>query len=146
MKKLLLISFLVLVMAGSAFAQRGMGQGPAAANNGDYPAYNCPYPDCPHDCYRGWGRGAGMGMGMGMRAGGKAVKPVVTTVEQAKKAVMDEIKDLKGYNITEVDTIDGRRGNTSYRVYVKDGGNNTFFYHVNPWGYVRGPVPYTRTK
>lgn len=140
MRKLLLISFLVLVMAGSAFAQRGMGQGPA--NNGDFPGYNCPYPDCPNDCYRGWGRGAGMGM----RAGGKAVKPVVTTVEQAKKAVMNEINGLKGYSITEVDTIDGRRGNTSYRVYVKDGSNNTFFFHVNPWGNVRGPVPYTRTK
>ena len=57
------------------------------------------------------------------------------------------IQNLKGYYIESVETFNkAGRGVQAFRVYVKDGSGNSFFFHVDPWGRVGGPISYTRTK
>ena len=142
MKRLVLTLILVFTAAGFVFAQSNAG---AAQQNNKGAYYNCPYPDCPL-CTGGV---YGPGMGKGGRAGkGMAMgEPVIVTTDQAKNAVEKYIQNLKGYYIETVESFNRAGGGiTSYRVYVKDGSGNSFFYHVDPWGRVGGPIAYTRTK
>lgn len=141
MKRIILSLLLVFAVAGFAFAQSNGGMQNRNGNgNGAY--YNCPYPDCPL-CNNGMNGPMGAKGGKGMAMG----EPVIVTADQAKNAVEKYIQSLKGYYIESVETFNrGGRGMISYRVYVKDGSGNSFFFHVDPWGRVGGPVAYTRTK
>lgn len=92
----------------------------------------------------------GYGCPQGMR-GGKGFQqqgePVVVTAEQAKNAAEKYIKGLKGYSIESVESFANRGGRyISYRVYLKDGSDNTFYVRVDPWGNIPGLMSYTRTK
>lgn len=139
MKKVILSLLMVFAVAGFVFAQSNNG---VQNKNGNGEYYNCPYPDCPlcNGIMNGTkGQRGGKGSAMG--------EPVVITTDQAKNAVEKYIKDLKGYYIETVESFNrAGRGMTAYRVYVKDGSGNAFFFHVDPWGRVGGPVSYTRTK
>lgn len=74
-------------------------------------------------------------------------EPVIITAEQAKNAAEKTIQGLKGYSIDSVESFSNRGGRyISYRVYVKDGSDNSFYVHVNPWGNVSCLVSYTRTN
>ena len=139
MKRIVLSLLLIFVMAGCVFAQGNAG---AQNKNGNGAYYNCPYPDCPL-CTNGvYGPRAGKG-GKGMAMG----EPVIVTADQAKNAVEKYIQNLKGYYIESVETFNkAGRGVQAFRVYVKDGSGNSFFFHVDPWGRVGGPISYTRTK
>ena len=139
MKRIVLSLLLIFVMAGFVFAQGNAG---AQNKNGNGAYYNCPYPDCPL-CTNGvYGPRAGKG-GKGMVMG----EPVIVTADQAKNAVEKYIQNLKGYYIESVETFNkAGRGVQAFRVYVKDGSGNSFFFHVDPWGRVGGPISYTRTK
>lgn len=139
MKRIVLSLLLIFVMAGFVLAQGNMG---AQNKNGNGAYYNCPYPDCPL-CTNGvYGPRAGKG-GKGMAMG----EPVIVTADQAKNAVEKYIQNLKGYYIESVETFNkAGRGVQAFRVYVKDGSGNSFFFHVDPWGRVGGPISYTRTK
>ena len=139
MKRIVLSLLLIFVMAGFVFAQ---GNAVAQNKNGNGAYYNCPYPDCPL-CTNGvYGPRAGKG-GKGMAMG----EPVIVTADQAKNAVEKYIQNLKGYYIESVETFNkAGRGVQAFRVYVKDGSGNSFFFHVDPWGRVGGPISYTRTK
>ena len=140
MKRIILSLLLTFVMAGFVFAQGNPGAQNKNGNSGAY--YNCPYPDCPL-CTGGiYGPRAGKG-GKGMAMG----EPVIITADQAKNAVEKYIQNLKGYYIESVETFKKAGvGMQAFRVYVKDGSGNSFFFHVDPWGRVGGPVAYTRTK
>lgn len=137
MKRMLLSLLLIFVMAGFVFAQSNAGTQNKNGNDSAY--YNCPYPDCPlctSDAYR---PRAGKGMAMG--------EPVIITANQAKNAVEKYIQNLKGYYIESVEVFNrAGKGMQAFRVYVKDGSGNSFFFHVDPWGRVGGPIAYTRTK
>ena len=139
MKRIVLSLLLIFVMAGFVFAQGNMG---AQNKNGNGAYYNCPYPDCPL-CTNGvYGPRAGKG-GKGMAMG----EPVIVTADQAKNAVEKYIQNLKCYYIESVENFNKEgRGVQAFRVYVKDGSGNSFFFHVDPWGRVGGPISYTRTK
>lgn len=139
MKRIVLSLLLIFVMAGFVLAQGNAG---AQNKNGNGAYYNCPYPDCPL-CTNGvYGPRAGKG-GKGMAMG----EPVIVTADQAKNAVEKYIQNLKGYYIESVETFNkAGRGVQAFRVYVKDGSGNSFFFHVDPWGRVGGPISYTRTK
>lgn len=139
MKRIVLSLLLIFVIAVFVFAQGNMG---AQNKNGNGAYYNCPYPDCPL-CTNGvYGPRAGKG-GKGMAMG----EPVIVTADQAKNAVEKYIQNLKGYYIESVETFNkAGRGVQAFRVYVKDGSGNSFFFHVDPWGRVGGPISYTRTK
>lgn len=140
MKRIVLSFLLIFVMAGFVFAQGNAGAKNANSNNGAY--YNCPYPDCPLCTSGVYGPRSGRG-GKGMPMG----EPVIVTTDQAKNAVEKYIQNLKGYYIETVETFNkAGRGMQAFRVYVKDGSGNSFFFHVDPWGRVGGPVSYTRTK
>ncbi len=140
MKRIVLLLLLVFVMAGFVFAQGNMGTQNRNGNNGAY--YNCPYPDCPLCTSGVYGQRTGKG-GKGMAMG----EPVIVTTDQAKNAVEKYIQNLKGYYIEAVETFNrAGKGMQAFRVYVKDGSGNSFFFHVDPWGRVGGPVAYTRTK
>ena len=139
MKRIVLSLLLIFVMAGFVFS---LGNAGAQNKNGNGAYYNCPYPDCPL-CTNGvYGPRAGKG-GKGMAMG----EPVIVTADQAKNAVEKYIQNLKGYYIESVETFNkAGRGVQAFRVYVKDGSGNSFFFHVDPWGRVGGPISYTRTK
>ena len=140
MKRIVLSLLMVFVMAGFVFAQANTGAQNKNSNNGAY--YNCPYPDCPLCTGGFYGPKSGKG-GKGMAMG----EPVIVTADQAKNAVEKYIQNLKGYYIESVESFNrAGRGMQAYRVYVKDGSGNSFFFHVDPWGRVGGPVAYTRTK
>lgn len=139
MKRIVLSLLLIFVMAGFVLAQGNAG---AQNKNGNGAYYNCPYPDCPLCTSGVYGPRAGKG-GKGMAMG----EPVIVTADQAKNAVEKYIQNLKGYYIESVETFNkAGRGVQAFRVYVKDGSGNSFFFHVDPWGRVGGPISYTKTK
>lgn len=140
MKRIVLSLLLIFVMAGFVFAQGNAGTKNRSSNNGAY--YNCLYPDCPLCTSEAYGPRAGKN-GKGMAVG----EPVIVTTYQAKNAVEKYIQNLKGYYIESVEVFNrAGKGMQAFRVYVKDGSGNSFFFHVDPWGRVGGPVAYTRTK
>lgn len=140
MKRIVLSLLLIFVMAGFVFAQSNAGTQNKNGNNSAY--YNCPYPDCPLCTSDTYGPKAGKG-GKGIAMG----EPVIITTNQAKNAVEKYIQNLKGYYIESVEAFNRvGKGMQAFRVYVKDGSGNSFFFHVDPWGRVGGPVAYTRTK
>ena len=84
---------------------------------------------------------------MGGKGFNQQGEPVVITAEQAKNAAEKSLQGLKGYSIDSVESFSNRGGRyISYRVYVKDGSDNSFYVHVNPWGNVSGLMSYTRTN
>lgn len=137
MKKVFLSCLIALSIAGFSFAQTS---GIGAADTDCYCCGNssgCAYPDCPMgNGYKGHNK---KGMHGRAFAGGE---PVVTTLEQAKTVVKEEIKNLKGYSIVSGEAFKVHKGE-AYRVYVKDGMGNNFFYFVNPWGFAAGPIQVT---
>ena len=138
MKRIVLSLLFIFVIAGFVFAQNNIGAKNGNGNNSAY--YNCPYPDCPLCTSSVYGPKTGK---KGMAVG----EPVIITAEQAKNAVEKYIQNLKGYYIESVETFNkAGRGMQAFRVYVKDSGSNSFFFHVDPRGRVGGPVAYTRTK
>lgn len=131
MKYFMYIFFITLITASFVYAQYN----------------NCPctdYQPCSSDMpcnnhnhygYMNGKRGQAMG------------EPVIITNEQAKNAVEKHIQNLKGYYIESVESFNKKGyGMTFYRVYVKDSSDNSFFFHVDPWGRVNGPTAYTVTK
>lgn len=82
--------------------------------------------------------GAGQGRGMGYGAGRGAVNSAnqtVTSVEEAKTAVLQKAGNLKNAVVVSATEGQGRRG-TFYSVVLKDDSGKTYEYHVNPWGEV----------
>lgn len=104
---------------------------------------------CDGSCFKDGNCAMGMGGPKGMR-GGKGYQqgePVIITADQAKNAAEKYLLGLKGYSIDSVESFSNRGGRyISYRVYVKDGSDNQFYLHVNPWGNVFGLMSYERTK
>lgn len=100
---------------------------------------------CNTGCINNYGHGMWHGM-----KGGKGIhmgEPIIVTDSQAKNAVEKHIQQLKGYYIESVESFNKVGGGmTFYRVYVKDGSGNSFFFYVDPWGRVGGQTAYTRTK
>ncbi|KAA0256885.1 PepSY domain-containing protein [Deferribacter autotrophicus] len=143
MKKLLILATIVVFGATLAFAQGpgfgrgfgyGYGMGPGMMGRGMMgPGYNQGYAP-------GAGYGPGYCMGYGYGAGFQGpVKQI--TEEDAKKAVEKVLKEnFKGYTIKEVEKFRVPMG-TMYEVDVVDSAGNKFEFHVNPWGFVRGPFP-----
>lgn len=117
MKKLLIMAIVSLMVAGTAVAKGGgMGGG------------------------MGMG-GQGQGMGQGMQGQGMRLpadfKPV--TQDQADKIMSDYLgTNLKGYEVTDSTTFDGKRF-TGYKYTVTDANGTTFDIIVNAKGEVRGP-------
>ena len=145
MKKTLVILGMVLAVTGTAFAQKNQNNA-----NGNCPSGNCPSGDCM--MYDGYHNGYHNGNNHGNYHGRyHKLNPediVVKSANDAKKLIASQIKDLKGYKIEYVETIKahGHMNYESYRVYVKDAGENKFYYHVSPVGSVRGAVPYDKNK
>lgn len=152
MKKILFASLLVLALGTFAFAQQGgMGNGMGMGNgNGmgmgmqDGGNNPCPMGNCGGNGQgRGYGYGHGPkhgGYGPNCMQGGAQAEATVKTADEAKAKVQEVIKnDFKGYKITKTEEFVGRGGNKSFRVLTSDASGNEFIFHVNPFGYVKGP-------
>ncbi|MCA1928244.1 MAG: PepSY domain-containing protein [Calditerrivibrio sp.] len=129
MKKLVVATAALAIMAGSAFAWGPMGQG-----------YGKP------GFAQGYGQGCGKGMMMGYGAGygrginGQNVEKNILSETDAKKAIEEFMKNnLKGFSIEKIEKFQVPRG-TAYYATVTD-KKNSFQIHVNPWGNVVGPFP-----
>lgn len=131
MKRIALLTTATLLVAGLAFAY-----GPGYGMNGGQP------------CYGQQGGQKGMQQGMkgqrGMRGqGGPCFQQdgefKQLTKDEAKTKVEEVIAEYKGYKIVDQTAVQMPRG-TMYQFTVKDAGGNDFYYHVNPFGLVRGPI------
>ncbi|MGC8925844.1 MAG: PepSY domain-containing protein [Calditerrivibrio sp.] len=126
MKKLLTGTAILAILAGTVFAYGPYGYGPGKGNGFQRP------------CQMGQGMGPGMMAGKGFGPGANATNAV--TEEDATKTAENFIsQNLKGYKIENKQKIQVPRG-TAYFFTVSD-GKNKFQVHVNPFGYVRGPIP-----
>lgn len=85
----------------------------------------------------GFGPGACFGRGGGFGAGAQTAEQL--TLEQATAKVNEYIANYKGYVVESVEAFQMPRG-TMYNATVKDAGGNTFYFRVNPWGFVHGPI------
>lgn len=137
MKKVLTAAAIVVLAAATAFAFGG-GRG----WQGD-----------------GYGMGYGMGGGYGMMGGAgngrggygpcwqqdgdedRGAPAAVSEADAKTKAQAFLDQNLKGFKITDESKFENPRG-TAYRFSVKDSNGNQFYVMVNPFGYVRGPIPF----
>lgn len=123
MRRILTTIAVVVLTAGLAFSYGGFrdGRGFGSCYDGD----------------GGYGRGGGYGM---MRGGGYNYNTdaKALTEDEVKIKVQEYIKDYKGYTVVEVKKFEMPRG-TMFEFKLNDAGGNTFYIHVNPWGYIRGP-------
>lgn len=123
MKKLILISGVIMVSAALAFAYGGYGRGYAGGWHGYGPGMMGTQGYGPGGCF-------------GQFQNGK-VKQL--TEEEAVKSVQEIISEnFKGYEIVKTEKFNMPMG-TMYEVEVKDAAGNEFDFHVNPWGNVMGP-------
>lgn len=82
----------------------------------------------------GAGQGRGMGYGAG-RAVSNSANQTISSVEEAKTAVLQKASNLKNATVVSATEGQGRRG-TFYSITLKDDSGKTYEYHVNPWGEV----------
>lgn len=118
-KNVLLIAVVGMLAIGSTFAmaQNGLKHGHERGNNSG--------------CYM-------MNGDLATGIGGSTEK---VTVDGAKAKVQDYVnKNFKGYQVGDVTTETGPRGFTMYVVKATDISGNNFVFHVNPYGYVCGPM------
>lgn len=155
MRKIFIIAAFTALAATAAFAFQGgmMGYGyNGAAGYG--PGYGMMGGGYGHGYGHGPGYGRGYGMGYGPGYGpcwqdgddDNAQAPAAINESGAKTKAQTYIdKNLKGFKITGESNIQAPRG-TVYRFTVKDSNGNNFLVVVNPFGYVRGPIPYNTAK
>ncbi len=133
MKKITILSLiLMLTVTSFAFAESDNNTKKKQSHEETY--YNCPYPECPICNSSIDSKSVSMG------------EPVIMTIEQARNATEKYIKRLKGYYIETVEPFNRDGGGiTAYKAYVKDSAGNNFFFYVDPWGKVVGPI-YNKSK
>ncbi len=118
-KNILLIAVVGILAVGSTFAmaQNGFGRGHDRGNN--------------NGCY----------MMNGDPAAGVGGSTEQVNADGAKAKVQEYVnKNYKGYKVGDVTAETGPRGFTMYVVKASDASGNNFVFHVNPYGYVRGPM------
>lgn len=139
MKRLLIVSIMVVGITSLAFAQPAPKEKPAGPGYHGYGyGHGC---CCCMPCDMGPGKGP-----MGKDPKGKpdplknAPESTVKSAKDAKKAVEKYVKEnFKGYKVGKVKEFEGRRG-PAYSVDATDAGGNKAEFHVNPWGKVIGPI------
>ena len=137
MRKIAVIAAVVALAATTAFAYPG----------GKFGGQGGP---CGGPCYEqgaGFG-GAGApcgGPGYGRGAQGNADAQPVD--DAGAKAKVQEYLDtnLKGFEIADAIKVERPRG-SMYKFTVKDDNGNQFLLVVNPFGYLRGPIPVQSIK
>ena len=123
MRRTLLVTFVVVLAAGMAFAYGGMGRGYGMMGGGYGPGGCGPCPQFN---------------GQGAQQGNQQL-PKALTKEEAQKKVDEFIAaNLKGYKIEKTQEFQGGRF-MMYNFFVKDASGNRFILRVNPWGNVVGP-------
>lgn len=87
-----------------------------------YNGYGC--------CMMAAGPGAGIGQGTEQ-----------ITADGAKAKVQEFVNQYyKGYKVGDATAETGPRGFTMYVVKATDASGNSFVFHVNPGGFIRGPI------
>lgn len=139
MKKIL-ITVAIAAAAATAFAHGygyggGYGGGYGMMGNGygmmgGYgPGYNQDYGGCAGPYYQNDGDED------------QSAQPGLIDDAGAKSLVQKYLdENLKGYSITDSIKVEVPRGNM-YRFSLKDKSGNQFVMLVNPFGYLRGPIP-----
>lgn len=137
MKRLLMVSVMVVGITSLAFAQPAPKEKPAGPGYHGYGHGCC----CCMPCDMGPGKGPMDKGPKGKPAPLKnAPESTVKSAKDAKKAVEEYVKaNFKGYKVGKVKEFEGRRG-PAYSVDATDAGGNKAEFHVNPWGKVIGPI------
>lgn len=137
MRKILVMAAILSLAAATAFAYGpGYGRGQGAPCGG--PGFGAGAQGAPCG-----GPGFGRGFGPGFN-GGEDFKAID---DAGAKAKIQEYLDtnLKGFKIVDSEKYERPRG-SMYRFEVQDSNSNAFVFMVNPFGYVRGPIPVQNIK
>jgi len=132
MRKITVLAAIMTLTAAMAIAYPGGGFGGTGAPCGG----------------PGFGGGAGFG-GAGAPCGGPGCgsQDFEPVDEAGANEKVQEFLDtnLKGFEIESSEAFKMPRG-TMYKYIVKDSNSNEFGLMVNPFGYVRGPIPLSYFK